>query len=280
MLASPFSDRLGGVLDLDNPTGFDEKIQWLKIYDSTPLKTRCADKYLARGYVAEKIGDEHLVPLLGVWDSFDQIDFDTLPNQFVLKTNHASGQLIVCKDKATFDKKSAKKKFDRWMSDCYEQVYTSCELHYRDIPRKIIAEQYLEQLGSSPDDYKFYCFNGKIAFCQAVRGRNPETHKAFHLFFDTSWNKLDIINKTNPPYEKEIDKPKNFERMLEFVERLSADFCFVRVDFYDLDGQILFGELTFTPDSGNQIWEPAGTDAMVGAKLVLPKEKYILQPVR
>ena len=117
----------GGQLDLENPTGFDEKIQWLKVYDSTPLKTRCADKYLARGYVAEKIGEEHLVPLLGVWDSFDQIDFAKLPQQFVLKTNHASAQIIVCKDKATFDKKKAKKKFDRWMSDCFFNVYTTCE---------------------------------------------------------------------------------------------------------------------------------------------------------
>ena len=167
----------GGVLDLENPTGFVEKLQWLKIYDSTPLKTRCADKYLARGYVAEKIGDEHLVPLLGVWDSFDQIDFDTLPNQFVLKTNHASGQLIVCKDKAKFNKKKAKKKFDRWMRDCWSAVYSICELHYRDIPRKVLAEQYLVQLDGNLYDYKIHCFDGKANFFQIIGDRNLHTHE-------------------------------------------------------------------------------------------------------
>ena len=271
-----------GVLDLESPTGFDEKIQWLKVYDSTPLKTRCADKYLARGYVAEKIGEEHLVPLLGVWDSFDQIDFDKLPQQFVLKTNHASAQIIVCKDKATFDKRKAKRCFDAWMSDCYWGVFGgTCELHYRDIPRKIIAEQYLVQLGSSPDDYKLHCFGGKVAFVQAMRGRDVTAHiTASHKFYDLDWKRLDFTYTGHPIYEKEFDKPKNLDLMVQLAERLSAPFCYVRVDFYNLDGQILFGELTFTPDSGFQIWKPAGTNETLGALLTLPKERYTLPAVR
>ena len=276
-----WADYMGGGLDLEHPTGFDEKIQWLKIYDSVPLKTRCADKYLARDYVAERIGEERLVPLLGVWDSFDQIDFDALPQQFVLKTNHASQQIIVCKDKASFDRRKAKKSFDAWMSDCFSQVYTSCELHYRDIPRKIIAEQYLEQPGSSPDDYKLHCFGGKVAFIQAMRGRDVTAHiTASHRFYDLDWKRLDITYTGHPTYEKEFERPKNLELMVHLAERLSEPFCYVRVDFYNLDGQILFGELTFTPDSGLQRWQPNGTNERLGTLLTLPTERYILPAVR
>ena len=276
-----WADATGGQLDLEHPTGFDEKIQWLKIYDSTPLKTRCTDKYLARGYVAEKIGDEHLVPLLGVWDSFDQIDFDSLPNQFVLKTNHASGQIIVCKDKATFDKKSAKKKFDRWMADCYSQVYTSCELHYRDIPRKIIAEQYLEQLDGNLYDYKIHCFDGKANFVQIIGDRNLHTHEGKQIFYDANWKRLDFTFGDYPLYEKDLEKPANLDQMIQLAERLAEPFCYVRVDFYDLSGKILFGELTFIPASGCYPKKaPATANETLGALLTLPKERYILPAVR
>ena len=221
------------------------------------------------------------MPLLGVWDSFDQINFDTLPNQFVLKTNHASGQIIVCKDKAKFNKKKAKKNFDRWLSDCWSEVYATCELHYRDIPRKIIAEQYLVQLGSSPDDYKFYCFGGKVAFVQAMRGRDVTAHiTASHRFYDLDWKRLDFTYTGHPTYEKEFDKPKNLDLMVQLAERLSAPFCYVRVDFYNLDGKIYFGELTFTSESGSMEWKPAEANERLGAMLTLPKERYILPAVR
>lgn len=238
----------GRQLNLNNPKTFDEKIQWMKLYDSTPLKTQLADKYLVRDYVAEKIGDKYLVPLHGVYDSFDEIDFEKLPHQFVLKANHGSGWNIVVCDKEEFDMKTAKKMFDRWMKTNFAYK-AGLELHYKDIPPKIVVEEYLENNGGNLFDYKIYCFGGKATYIQYIGGRATDTtHEGW---FDTEWNLMPFRGGNYPKYDTEIPKPSNLEELLLLSEKLASPFSYVRVDFYVLnDGTFKFGEMTFTPASG------------------------------
>ena len=277
-----FKSKVGFSLNIKNPQTLTEKIQWLKIYDSTPLKTRLADKYLVREYVKEKVGDKYLIPLLGAWDSFDEIDFSKLPEKFVLKTNHASGQNIVVKNKSLFDIAGAKAKFDKWLAEC-PQVYSFYELHYRDIPRKIIAEEYIEQVDGNLYDYKIHCFNGKAVFTEVIGNRNLELHTGMEAFYTREWEKMDMVDRTYPIYENSIECPRNWKKMLEMAEILAGGLCYVRVDLYNIlqndavgDG-ILFGEMTFSPASG--FYPFIGThynDKKFGELLKLPKEEFIL----
>lgn len=258
----------GHHLNLENPRTFNEKIQWLKLYDSTPLKTKLADKYLVREWVAEKIGSEYLIPLLGVWDKFDDIDFDQLPDQFVLKANHGSGWNLIVKDKATFDKKDAKRKFRYWMHTNYA-YQAGLELQYRDISPKIIAEKYIENIDLADlPDYKVHCFGGIPMYIQYIGGRAHQETK--EIFFDTDWNPMEFTY-TYPKYDVSIPKPKNLDQLLALSHCLSEDFAYVRVDFYILqDGSFKFGELTFTPASGCDHWNPPKYDAILGELICLP----------
>ena len=258
--------QTGTALSLDNPRTFNEKIQWLKIYDSTPQKTRLADKYLCRNWVEEKIGEKYLVPLLGVWDKFDDIDFAALPNQFVLKANHGCGWNIIVKDKDTLDKDEAKRKMDRWLCTNFAFV-NNLELHYKDIPPKIIAEQYLENEGKDLYDYKVWCFNGKPSFIAFLAERPIGVKIAFH---DLDWNLLPF-SYLFPRYEKPVPRPDNLDEILKMAEVLCKDFAHVRVDFYRLDdGSVKFGEMTFTTASGYCIWDPPEYDLVLGQMLSLP----------
>ena len=258
----------GKSLDLKNPRTFDEKIQWMKLYDSTPLKTQLADKYLVRDYVAEKIGDEYLIPLLGVWNSFDEIDFDCLPNQFVLKANHGSGWNIIVQDKSKFDKKNAKKKFNKWMDTNYAYK-AGLEMHYMTIPPRVIAEEYVENNGGNLFDYKVHCFDGKAAYIQYIGDR--ATHTTREGWFDREWNLQSFTDGCYPKYETEVSKPPNLNELLSLSETLASPFSYVRVDFYVLnDGTFKFGEMTFTPASGIHKWfsdgkmTPSEVDSMLG----------------
>lgn len=183
-LARWYESVIGTPLDLENPQTFNEKIQWLKMYDSTSLKTRLTDKYLVREWVAEKIGERYLIPLLGVWGTFNEIDFDTLPNQFVLKANHGSGWNVIVKDKFTLNKVDAKAKFDEWIKLNYAYI-AGLELHYKDIVPKIIAEKYIENDEGGVYDYKIHCFNGKPMYIHYIGDR--AYHTAKEAFFDTEW---------------------------------------------------------------------------------------------
>lgn len=258
----------GKTLDLTNPQTYNEKIQWLKLYDSTPLKTRLADKYLVRDYVKEKIGEEYLIPLLGVWDSFDEIDFDTLPNSFVLKANHGSGWNIIVKDKTDFDKADAKRKFDAWMNTNFAFV-SGFELHYYNIEPKIIAEQYLENGNDDLYDYKVFCFDGKVESVMFLSERKIGLKMAF---YDKEWNKLPFVY-SYPRNEAEVHRPENLEHILELAEKLSQGFAHVRVDFYVLnDGSTKFGEMTFTSASGVCEWNPPEQDRIYGELIKLPEK--------
>lgn len=262
-----------GAFDLDNPKTFNEKIQWSKIYDSTPIKTKLADKYLVRDWVAEKIGDKYLIPLLGVYDSFEEIDFDKLPNQFVMKCNHGSAMNIVVKDKSKLDLVDVKSKLDKWMHENFA-FKVGCELHYRDIPPKIIIEKYIENKNSGGDlyDYKFWCFDGKVKYIQFLSERNLDGLKM--AFYDKDWKKQHFVY-SHPLDQKNIERPSNLDEMIALAENLSNGFNHVRVDFYRLDdGTVYFGEMTFTSASGMCKWNDEKINRYFGKLFKLPKLAY------
>ncbi len=240
--------RTGKVLDLDNPETFNEKIQWLKIYDLSPLKTRLADKYLVREWIKEKIGEEYLVPILGVWDSFDEIDFDSLPNSFFLKCNHGYSFNYAVKDKSTLDIEEAGRSFNKWM-DC-NFAFSSLELQYRNIPRKIIAEKYIEQNDGTLYDYKFHVFNGEPKIVEVITDRDLISHKARQCFMSIDWTPRNLLDYSYEEYDIIPPRPVNLNKMIEIAAVLGKGFKYVRVDLYNLDGVIKFGEMTFTPTSG------------------------------
>ena len=268
MIELQYRQATGQIMDVDKPKNFTEKIQWLKLYDSTPIKTRLADKYLVRQWVAEKIGKQYLIPLLGVWDNFDDIDFDLLPNQFVLKANHGSGMNIVVRDKKTFDIENAREKINVWLGIDYGTL--SNELHYNNIKKKIIAEKFITD-GKNLDipDYKFLCFDSRPQIVQYLSERSTELTLDY---FDLNWKHLSIEradhhNSNNP---EKIQKPQNFKLMKKLAAELCKGFSHVRVDFYEVGDKVYFGEMTFTPGSGLFKYNSAGTNEELGNLLKLP----------
>ena len=257
-------------LDLYNAQTFNEKIQWLKLYDSTPIKTRLADKYLVRDWVKEKIGEEYLIPLLGVYDKFEDINFNKLPNQFVIKCNHGSGWNIIVKDKTQLDLTEAKNKLNGWMNENFA-FKAGYELHYRDIKPKIVIEKYIDEIGTALYDYRFFCFNGKVEQIWLDVYSGTPNHK--RKIYDRNWQELNIIVKW-PRLETVVPKPHNLKEMINLAETMSKGFALVRVDFYDVNDKIYFGEMTFTSMSGTGIFEPAVEDLKLGKKIKLPKLAY------
>ncbi len=259
----------GNELNLDNPQTFNEKIQWMKLYDSTPLKTQLADKYLVRDWVKEKIGEEYLIPLLGVWENFADIDFDKLPDKFVLKTNHGSAWNIIVTDKNKLNKQDAKRKFDEWLHTNFAYK-AGLELHYKNIKPLIIAEKYIETDDGDLKDYKFLCFNGEVKYIWVDKDRYSG-HK--RNLYDIDWNLLPQKISEGRLWSnfKNCNKPKNFEKMLEFAKILSKNLAFVRVDFYENKNKLYFGELTFTSASGVHIFTPSSFNLELGQLIDLTK---------
>lgn len=253
-------------LDLEHPKTFNEKIQWLKLYDTTPLKTLLADKYLVREWVKEKIGEKYLVPLLGVWEHFDEINFDCLPDQFVLKTNHGSGWNLIVRCKSDMDLKSSAEKFDQWLKRNYAFVY-GLELQYMNVPPKILAETYIADLDGEILDYRFFCFNGKPVYVWVDIGSGTTHHK--RNIYDINWN-LQSYKVNYPLIEPAPEKPTTFDEMVECASKLSKDFAFVRIDFYSVNGRVYFGEMTFTPQSGTGKWEDPEQNSIYGDLIKLP----------
>lgn len=266
-----FWDVMGKKLDLDNPRTYNEKIQWLKLYDSTPLKTRLADKYLVRDWVKEKIGEEYLVPLLGVWDSFDEIDFDALPQSFVLKANHGCGWNLIVKDKRLLDREDVRRKFQTWMKLNFA-YRNGLELHYMNIRPRIIAEAYLENDHDDLNDYKVFCFGGKAQHIMYLTDRKTGMKMAF---YDLEWNKQNFVYNY-PINDQEIPRPQRLEELIAVSEKLAEGFAHARVDFYILnDGTLKFGEITFTSASGVCKWNPPEQDRIYGDMIVLPEKSPI-----
>lgn len=251
-------------LNLKQPKTYNEKIQWLKINDRNPIYTSLVDKYEVRNYVEEKIGKQYLIPLLGVWTNVDDIDISRLPNQFVLKTNHDSGGVRICKSKDKFDFAEAKSFLNKRMKENY--YYLLREWPYKNVKKRIIAEEYLNDLDNVDlADYKFFCFNGKVKFLFVATERHSKEETKFD-FFDSEFNHLEIQNG-HPNSDKKLKKPFNFDEMITLAERLSEDIKHVRVDLYSVNNKIYFGELTFHHFSGVVPFKPEKWDYEFGEML-------------
>lgn len=261
-------------LDLENPQTFNEKLQWLKLYDRNPKYTKMVDKYLVKEFVSSIIGEEYIIPTIGVWENFEDIDFNLLPNQFVLKCTHDSGGIVICKDLKNFNIKFAKKKIKKSLKRNY--YYFGREWPYKDVKPRIIAEKYMgncNPMGLNPyegiNDYKLMCFNGK-GKCSFVCSERFEKDGLKVTFFDRNWNIMPF-ERHYPKSKKIIEKPQNYELMIQLAEKLSVNIPFVRVDFYEVDGKVYFGELTFFPGSGFEEFTPESADYELGEWLHLIK---------
>lgn len=262
-----YKSIFGKELNLDNPQTFNEKLQWLKLYNRKPEYTVMVDKYKVREYIAQMIGEEYLIPLLGVWDNPDEIDFDALPDQFVLKCNHNSGLgMCICKDKSELDISRVKAELRKGLKQDY--YLTGREWPYKDVPRKIIAERYMEDASGELRDYKFYCFNGVMKFVMINSDRNTDKPTRAD-YFDCDFNWLDFTWGYSHA-EVHPQKPEQFEKMVAIAERLSKGLPHIRVDLYDCNGKIYFGELTFFDGSGFDKIEPLEWDYKLGQMITLP----------
>lgn len=263
-------------LDLKNPKTLNEKIQWLKIYDSSSLKTKYADKYLVRKHIKETIGEKYLIPLIAVYDKAGDINFDILPDQFVIKCNHGSGYVIIVRNKEELNKEETIQKLNSWMNINYAFTY-GLELHYKNIKPKILIEEYIENekqekindlaKNSGLYSYSFYCFNYKVNFIYIYKGAGNEIKANC---YDINLNLLPFrIKREN--LEKDYNPPKEeIKKMIKLSEKLAKDFIFVRVDWFLLNNKdIKFGELTFTPYSGTMEFIPKEWDLKLGEVLKL-----------
>ena len=263
--------RLHKFPNLKNPKTFNEKLQWLKLYDRKPIYTTMVDKYEAKKYVADIIGEEYIIPTIGAWDKFEDIDFDALPDQFVLKCTHDSGGLAICRDKSKFDIKKARNKINKSLKRNY--YWANREWPYKDVKPRIIAEKYMvDESGYELKDYKFFCFNGEMKLLFVAKDRGLETEETKFDFFDEDFNHLPLTNghpNSEPPYFK----PDNFDEMKELAEKLSENIPQLRVDFYNINGKIYFGELTFFHWSGLMPFDPPEWDLKIGEFIKLPEKK-------
>lgn len=261
--------RVGRKLNMNNPTTLNEKLQWLKFNYRFPLQSIVSDKLLVREYVKDKIGEKYLIPLIGSWKKYDDIDFSLLPEKFVLKCNHDSGGLVVCNDKEKLNHIEAKRKIEKSLNSNF--YYIGREYQYRNIKPMILCEKFISDNGNVPMDYKIYCFNGVpdvILVCKDRFSKN--THRASYYFFDQEWQ-FQPLNKGDENIKNvDIQKPKNLDEMIEIAKKLSKDFVFARIDLYNVDGKIYFGEITLSPNSGFDPDIKYETDLMFGQKLEIP----------
>ncbi len=253
-----------------NPKTFNEKLQWLKLYDRRPEYTTMVDKYAAKDYVSKIIGGKYIIPTLGVWDKPEEIDWESLPNRFVLKTTHGGGNtgVVICKDKTTFDRQKA---IDKLNDSLKQDIYrTLREWPYKNVPRRIIAEQFIESEDGDLPDYKFFCFDGlvKALFIGTERGSGDVKFD----YYDADFNHLDLV-QFHPMSGKQLQKPVCFEEMKQVAAKLSKGIPQVRVDLYEVNGKVLFGEMTFFHHGGVTPFHPERWDYTFGSWIELPKEK-------
>lgn len=277
-LKTIFKNTLGYELNLNEPKTFNEKLQWLKLYDHNPLMTICADKYKIREYIEEKIGGDYLIPLIGVWDNPDEIDFDSLPNQFVLKVNWGSGQNIIVKDKTKLNIEEVKEKIKTWLKPESNHYYMGLEWGYKNIPAKIIIEKYIQQGGEPLQDYKFFVFNG-VPKILSITIDSYDYSKMCINYYDMDFNLLPYTN-SYPQAKYELKKPKHYEKMLEIINKLGNGFNFVRIDFYDTQERLYVGEFTFYPGCGLDKFDPIEWDYKLGEMLILPLKSQDEQEVK
>ena len=262
--------KMGKKLDLKSPKTYSEKLQWLKLYNRKPEYSMMVDKYAVKDYVAGIIGKEFIIPTIGVWDKIEDIEWDILPNKFVLKTTYGGGSsgVVICKDKSTFDKNMAIAKLKKSMK---QDIYRSLrEWPYKHVPKRIIAEIYIEPSNHLNDllDYKFFCFNGKPEYCQVISGRNTTECSDF---FSVEWNHQPFHEPRYLPFaDEEPERPNQFEKMWEMAELLADGKPFSRIDFFNVGESVYFGEITFFPTSGFGGFDPESYDELFGRLIDLP----------
>lgn len=272
ILKENFEKRVGYELNLDEPKSFNEKIMWSKLYYQDPLITKCCDKFAVKEYVKETIGEEYIVPNIGQWDDPEKINFDELPNQFVLKVNWSSGYNIICSDKSTLDIEDTKRKLKKWMQPDRNAYYQFFNWGFKHVKPVIYAEKYLEQIDGQVYDYKFFTFNDEVKMMFIATDRGGE-NQLTHDFFDRDFNLLPFTYGGIRHADPTPAKPKHYEKMIELAEKLAKPFPFVRVDFYEVGDEIFLGEMTFYPGGGILSFNPVEWDYRIGEWYQLPEKK-------
>ena len=251
---------MGYPLNIDNPQTFNEKLQWLKLNDRNPEYTKMVDKYEAKKYVASIIGEEYVIPTIGIYENVEDINFDSLPDQFVLKCTHDSGGVVVCKDKSKLDLDACKRKLKKGLKANF--YYQNREWPYKNVKPQIIAEQYIEDETGELRDYKLMCFDGKVKCSFTVQNRFKSGGIKMN-FYDRNWIKLPF-SRHYPNSEDDLPMPTNYELMIRLAEKLSKNLRFARIDLYNVNGKIYFGEITFYPGSGWEEFTPFEWDKKLG----------------
>ena len=263
-----YKAHFGKELDFDHPRTFNEKLQWLKLYDRNPLYTALVDKVEVKEHVARIIGNEYIIPTLGVWNNVDEIDFGALPDQFVLKCTHDSASVFICRDKKAFDVDGVRKKLEKAMRKNF--FWGGREWPYKDVKPRILAEQYMEDSTTNElRDYKFFAFDGTVRALFIASDRQKPDEETKFDFFDMDFHHLPFTNG-HPNATHPIEPPQSFELMKELSAKLSKGIPHVRVDFYEVDGKVYFGELTFSHWSGFIPFDPEEWDYTFGSWLTLP----------
>ena len=267
-LVRDFTKRFGYEPDIDNPETYNEKIMWSKLNDRDPLRTQLSDKAAVRDWVIEKLGtDKYCIPRYGIWNSFDEICFDELPDSFILKTNHGFATNVIVRDKSELDIEECRKKFDRWMKKSF--LGRTMEYQYLGITPRIICEELLFTDKDDLPDYKFFCFDGKVYCSYLMEDYSIDPHNGKLGFLDRDWKLMPYHRKEYKPLDSQPPKPENYEKMIEIAETLSEGFPHVRVDLYNTDGRIYFGEMTFTTTAGQGLFDPPEFDRILGKQWVI-----------
>lgn len=261
-----YKSLFGEEINLDTPARFAEKIQWLKCNDRDQRIVQYADKYMVRKFIADTIGDEYLIPMIGSWDRAGELCYEDLPNAFVLKPNNSSGRVLICRDKSKLRKEDVFKIIEKWERENLTEI--TGEWMYERIPYKLICEEYLED---EIVDYKIYFAGGEFICTQVIAGRSSG-EKQFG-YFDEQWDLLDIKRKGIPQLSKPLVKPHEYETMLCIARKLAQDFAFIRVDLYNVNGRIYFGELSFYPNNGFVQYETDEMDDFFASRIKLPLKK-------
>lgn len=266
-----FRLRMGYDIDLDNPKTFNEKLQWLKLYDRKPIYSTMVDKYEVKEYVANIIGQEHIIPAYGVWDKYEDIDFELLPNQFVLKCTHDSGGLVIVKDKREMNTHAIRRKICNSLKRNYYLV--GREWPYKSVIHRVLAEKYMvDESGIELKDYKVLCFNGEPKLIEYHQGRY--TNHQTQDFYDTDWKLLSISQSSNPHYRKNqsaVLRPALLEKMLDYSRILAQGLIHIRIDWYLIEDQLYFGEYTFYDGDGFCAFDDPKDDLLLGSWISLPK---------
>lgn len=261
--------NVGKKLNIENPCTFNEKLQWLKLNDRKDVYSKMVDKYEVKKLVSNQIGEEYVIKTLGIWKSFEDIDFEKLPNKFVLKCTHDSGTVVICKDKQNFDIEAARKKINRRIN--YNYYYNCREWPYKNVEPRIIAEEFMQDRDFPVlNVFKVFNFNNGEQMIQAIQ--NDKTPEERIDYFDTKWNKL-TLRQNYENSEVALPKPQTLEKMLEISRKLSEGFAFLRTDFYEVNGELYFSEFTFYSDAGFAYFDPPEWDSILGSRIDLEKVK-------